>query len=75
LEELNVLSRALLSTQYSGNLSQRNSEISILMIQKSQSEVNTSSTSHREFQNRKDKRENKGQRNKKQNKTLRQYEQ
>jgi hypothetical protein len=33
------------------------------MIKKRQSEVNTSSTSHREFQRRKDKTENKGPRN------------
>jgi hypothetical protein len=33
-------------------------EISILPIKKRQSEVNTSSTSHREFQRRKDKTEN-----------------
>jgi hypothetical protein len=45
-------------------ISHRNEEISILMIKKRQSEVNTSSTSHREFQRRKDKTENKGPRNK-----------
>jgi hypothetical protein len=40
-----------------------NQEISILMIKRRQSKVNTSSTSHRESQ-RKDKTENKGPRNK-----------
>jgi len=39
------------------------------MIKKQPSKVNTSSTSHREFQRRKDKTENKGARNKKQKKT------
>jgi hypothetical protein len=38
------------------------------MIKKQPSKVNTSSTSHREFQRRKDKTENKGARNKKQKK-------
>jgi hypothetical protein len=36
----------------------KNQEISILTIKKRQSEVNTSSTSHREFQRRKGKTEN-----------------
>jgi hypothetical protein len=36
------------------------------MIKKQRSKVNTSSTSHREFQRRKDKTENKGPRNKNQ---------
>jgi hypothetical protein len=49
--------------------------MSILTIKKNQSEVNTSSISHREFQRRKDKAENKGPRNKNQSKTLKQYEQ
>jgi hypothetical protein len=50
------------------------------MAKKNQSKVNTSSTSHREFQRRKDKTENKGPRNKNQkrsikiNKTLKPYE-
>jgi hypothetical protein len=48
------------------NISHKNCEISILMIKKRQSKVNTSSTSHREFQRRKDKTENKGPRNIKQ---------
>ncbi len=55
-------------------ISQTNQEISILMIRRRQSKVNTSSTSYRESQ-RKDKTENKGPRNKKQNKTRKQYEQ
>jgi hypothetical protein len=56
------------------NISHTNQEISILMIKRRQSKVNTSSTSHRESQ-RKDKTENKRQRNKKQNKTRKPYEQ
>jgi hypothetical protein len=47
------------------NISHKNQEISILTIKKRQSKVNTSLTSHREFQ-RKEKTENKGPRNKKQ---------
>jgi hypothetical protein len=39
-------------------------KISILTIKKRQTKVNTSSTSHREFQRKKDKTENKGRRNK-----------
>jgi hypothetical protein len=39
------------------------------MLKKEQSKVNTSSTSHREFQRRKDKTENKGPRNKNQKRT------
>jgi hypothetical protein len=46
------------------NISHKNQEISILVIKKMQSKVNTSSTSHREFQRRKDKTENQGPRNK-----------
>jgi hypothetical protein len=46
------------------NISHKNQEISILIIKKMQSKVNTSSTSHREFQRRKDKTENQGPRNK-----------
>jgi hypothetical protein len=42
------------------NISHKNWEISILAIKKRQSEVNTSSTSHREFQRKKEKTENKG---------------
>jgi hypothetical protein len=57
------------------NISHRNQEISILMIKRRQSKVNTSSSSHRESQRRKEKTENKGPRNKKQNKTRKQYEQ
>jgi len=45
------------------NISHANQEISILMIKRRQSKVNTSSTSHSESQ-RKDKTENKGRRNK-----------
>jgi hypothetical protein len=48
------------------NISHENQEISILMIGKNQSKGNTSSTSHRELQRRKDKTENKGPRNKNQ---------
>jgi hypothetical protein len=48
------------------NISHENQEISILMIGENQSKVNTSSTSHRELQRRKDKTENKGPRNKNQ---------
>jgi hypothetical protein len=51
------------------NISHTNQEISILMIKRRQRKVNTSSTSHRESQRRKEKTENKGPRNKKQNKT------
>jgi hypothetical protein len=40
-----------------------------LTIKKNQSKVNTSSTSHREFQRRKDKTENKGPRNRNQKRT------
>jgi hypothetical protein len=47
------------------NISHTNQEISILMIKRRQSKVNTSSTSHREFQRRKDKTESKGPRNQK----------
>jgi hypothetical protein len=57
------------------NMSHKNQEISILTIKKRQSEVNISSTSHRGFQRRKDKTEKKRPRNKKQNKTRKQYEQ
>jgi hypothetical protein len=64
LEELNVLSPALLSSQYSGYISHKNSEISILRIQNRQSKANTSSTSHREFQRREEKTENRGPKNK-----------
>jgi hypothetical protein len=35
------------------NISHKNQEISILMIKRRQSKVNTSSTSHREFQRKK----------------------
>jgi hypothetical protein len=49
------------------NISHTNQEISILTINRRQSKVNTSSTSHRESQ-RKDKTRNKGPRNKKQKK-------
>ncbi len=59
----------------SKKISHKNREISILTIKKRQSEVNNSSTSHREFQRRKYKTENKGPRNKNQNKTQKQYEQ
>jgi hypothetical protein len=45
------------------------------MIKEKKREVNTSSTSHRGFQRRKDKTEKKGPRKKKQNKTQKQYEQ
>jgi hypothetical protein len=45
------------------NISHKNQEISNLTIKKNQSKVN-SSTSHREFQIRKNKTENKGSRNK-----------
>ncbi len=55
------------------NISHTNQEISILMVKRRRSKVNTSSTSHRESQ-RKVKTENKGPRNKKQNKTRKQYE-
>jgi hypothetical protein len=55
------------------NISHMNEEISILMIKRRQSKVNTSSISHRESQ-RKDKTENKGPRNK-EKKTPKQYEQ
>jgi hypothetical protein len=48
------------------NISHKDREISILMIKKRQSEVNISSTSHREFQRRKDKTGYKGPRNKNQ---------
>ncbi len=57
------------------NISHMNQEISILMIKRRQSKVNTSSTSHRESQRRKEKTENKGPRNEKQNKKRKQYEQ
>jgi hypothetical protein len=40
-------------------MSHKNQEISILTIKKNQSKVNNSSTSHREFQRRKDKTESK----------------
>jgi len=56
------------------NISHTNQEISILMIKRWQSKVNTSSTSHRESQ-RQEKTEYKAPRNKKQNKTRNQYEQ
>jgi hypothetical protein len=49
------------------HITQKNWEISTLMIKKRWSEVNTYSTSHREFQRRKGKTENKGPRNKNQN--------
>ncbi len=45
-------------------ISHRNREISILTIKKRQTKVNTSSTSHRDSQRKKDKTENRGQRNK-----------
>jgi hypothetical protein len=51
------------------NYSHKNREISILTIKKKQSKVNTSSTSHGEFQRMKDKTENKGPRNKNQKRT------
>jgi hypothetical protein len=51
------------------NVSHKNRKISILMIKKNQSKVNTSSTSHREFQRRKVKTENKGRRNRNQKRT------
>jgi hypothetical protein len=41
-------------------ISHRNQEISILMIMKRQNKVNSSSLSHRNFQSRIDKTENKG---------------
>ncbi len=56
----------------------KNQEISILTTKKNQSKVNTSSTSHREFQKSNEKTENKGPRNKtkiEQNKTPKQYKQ
>jgi hypothetical protein len=46
------------------NISHKNQEISILTIKKNQSKLNTSSTSHRRFQRRKDKTESEGPRNK-----------
>jgi hypothetical protein len=46
------------------NISHKNREISILMIQNRQSKANTSSTSHREFQRREEKTGNKGPKNK-----------
>jgi hypothetical protein len=46
------------------NISHKNQETSTLVIRKMQSKVNTSSTSHREFQGTKDKTENQGPRNK-----------
>jgi alpha-galactosidase/6-phospho-beta-glucosidase family protein len=49
--------RTCVQLQLVSNISQKNWEIFILMIKKRQSEVNTSSTSHREFQRRKDNRE------------------
>jgi hypothetical protein len=55
-------------------ISHKNQEISLLMIKKMESEVNTSLSSQREFQRRKDKTENKGPRSKKE-KTQKQYEQ
>jgi protein subunit release factor B len=57
------------------NMSHKNQEISILTIKKREIEVNTSSTSHREFQRRKDKTEKKRPRKKKKKKTRKQYEQ
>jgi hypothetical protein len=45
------------------NIPPKNWEISFLTIKKKQSKVNTSSTSHREFQRRKDKTEFEGPRN------------
>jgi hypothetical protein len=48
------------------NISHKNREISIRMIKKRRSEVNTSSTSHSEFQRRKGKSGYKGPRNKNQ---------
>jgi hypothetical protein len=47
------------------NISHVNQEISILMIKRRQSKVNTSSSSQRESQRRKEKTENEGARNKK----------
>jgi amino acid permease len=47
----------------------KNWENSTLTIKKNQGKVNTSSTSHREFQRRKDKTENKGPRNRNQKRT------
>jgi len=44
-----------MSERGSGFISHKNREMSILTVTKRQSEVNTSSTSHREFQRRKDK--------------------
>jgi len=66
--------RTCAQLQLVSNISQKNRQIFILMIKKRQSEVDTSSTSHREFQRRKDNRE---WRTKKQNiyETWKQYEQ
>jgi hypothetical protein len=51
------------------DISHKNWEISIFTIKKQRSNINTSSTSHQEFQRRKDKIEKKGPRNKNQKTT------